>query len=447
MTERKIYGAAFGPYHYDDNVGISDPDGDFSGMLEHASVSDGGHLFAFLDFLDTDHSNHLTMKWNEDDSANRILNLLVAGGDRSLTLNENLTIGDGFDVTITAEDAAGSIVLDEQTFEVEGEGTATQLTKLVNANNAAATLTLEGVASVINQDVTTDASPTFVTETLTGLTASQLVKTDASKILTSTVGTVEIPICMDYFDALPARGSESNWHGGLLALDTGGTLNNGAPFVMTTKGVGKIILVVNDGGGDDMVGDITATGTVVDRNTGVHTGGQTSVMTLTGVTTDNTTVDANGNTVHEFIKAYITDKWFYGVVTLTTTDVSLTDLDTYHISFEQVNDQSDLVLNTFDANIYCSGASGEFDAYLHTLHITGDECNIDNEAELHMGSIGSSAALANKYFRLRQGNINEAVDGATDGFWVDIHYKGTPIAVEDVTVSVWFTKTVTVALS
>jgi hypothetical protein len=252
---------------------------------------------------------------------------------------------------------------------------------------------------------------------------------------------------MDYFDAVPSRGSESNWHGGLLALDTGASLSSGSPFEMTTKGVGKIILVVNDGGGDDMVGEITATGTVVDRNTGIHTGGQTSVMTLTGVTTDNSTTDANGNVVHSFVKAYITDKWFYGVVTLTTTDVTLTDLDTYHVSFEQVNDSPNLILNTLDANIFTTGASAEFDAYLHTLHVTGDECNVDNEAELHVGSIGDVAALANKYHRLRQGNIDESLDGTTDGFWVDVHYKGTPLAVEDVTISVWFTKTITVELS
>jgi hypothetical protein len=279
------------------------------------------------------------------------------------------------------------------------------------------------------------------------LTASQMVKTDASKVLTSTVGTVQVPVVMDYFDAVPARGSESNWHGGLLALDTGASLNSGAPFAMTTKGVGKVILVVNDGGGDDMVGEITATGTVVDRNTGIHTGGQTSVMTLTGVTTDNSSTDANGNVVHSLARAYITDKWFYGVVTLTTADVTLTDLDTYHVSFEQVNDSSNLVLNTFDANIFTLNANAEFDAYLHTLHVTGDECNIDDEAELHCGAIGDVAPLANKYNRLRQGNINESLDGSTDGFWVDVHYSNSPVYVEDVTISVWFTKTVTVELS
>ena len=81
----------------------------------------------------------------------------------TITLNESLTIGGGFNFTLTAEDTAGSITLDEQTFEVEGQGDNTRLTKLVNANDAAATLTIEGTSGVINQDLTTDGTPSFAT--------------------------------------------------------------------------------------------------------------------------------------------------------------------------------------------------------------------------------------------------------------------------------------------
>lgn len=108
-----------------------------------------------------------------------------AGQANTITLNESLTIGDGYNVTLTAEDAAGSIVLDEQTFEVEGEGTATRLFKLVNAEDAARTLTFyenltigDGNAGTItfsaasktitvednatvSQDLSSDAGPTF----------------------------------------------------------------------------------------------------------------------------------------------------------------------------------------------------------------------------------------------------------------------------------------------
>jgi len=256
--------------------------------------------------------------------------------------------------------------------------------------------------------------------------------------------TVSIPLCIQMYDAVPARGTESNWSGGLLELDNAAAVNSGAPFNITTKGSGKILIVVNAGG--DLVGDITLTGTSVDRNTKAQTGSDTSVITLTGATTDNSTTDANSNVVHNFVKAYISDKWFTGVVQITTADVAITDMDVFHVSFEQLNDKSNLTLNTFDANIFTTHANAEFDAYLYTLHVTGDECNVDNEAELHVGAVGGAAAqtaLADKYFRLRQGNINEALDGSTDGLWVDVHYSNSPVYVEDVTIKVWLTQETT----
>ncbi len=79
----------------------------------------------------------------------------------TITLYESFTVAGGFNFTVTAEDVAGSIVLDKQTFEVEGEQTATRLMKLVNANDAAATLTIEGTSAVVNQDVTSDANVSF----------------------------------------------------------------------------------------------------------------------------------------------------------------------------------------------------------------------------------------------------------------------------------------------
>jgi hypothetical protein len=281
---------------------------------------------------------------------------------------------------------------------------------------------------------------------VTSLTASQMVKTNAAKELTSTVGTVQVPICMDYFDAVPSRGSESNWHGGLLSLATGQPLDDVPTDLPVTKGTGKIVIVIN--AGSDFDGEITITGDTVDRDEGSGdvTADDTDTITVDALSTDNSLTDANGNTIHAFEGAYITSKWFTGDVTLSTTDLTLTDVDVYHCSFEQVNDSPDLVLDTFDANLLTTNVNAEFDAYLHTVHVTGSKCNIDREAELHIGADGH-AAIADRYWRLRNGNINEALDGTTDGFWVDVHYSNSPTYVEDVTVSVWITKTQTVELS
>uniref|UniRef100_A0A6H1ZGW4 Uncharacterized protein n=1 Tax=viral metagenome TaxID=1070528 RepID=A0A6H1ZGW4_9ZZZZ len=154
MTERKLYGGGFGPYLYDDDAAIVDPDGDFSGLLEHASVSDGGHLCAFMDLLDTNQTHALKVYWNENDTVARALALLVAGGDRSLTFNENFIIADGYDITIQALGQANQLTLNEG-FTI-GDGNAGTLT----FSAASKTITIEDT-SYIDQDLTTDADVSF----------------------------------------------------------------------------------------------------------------------------------------------------------------------------------------------------------------------------------------------------------------------------------------------
>jgi hypothetical protein len=144
MTERKLYGATFGPYLYDDDATISDPDGDFANFVEHASISDGGHILAFIEFLDTDHSHGLKVYWNEDDTGHRELDLKVVGGNRTLTFNESFTIGDGFAGTLT-------YTADAKTLSVEDD-------------------------SIVSQDYTADASPTFATVKLTNLSDGKIPK-------------------------------------------------------------------------------------------------------------------------------------------------------------------------------------------------------------------------------------------------------------------------------
>lgn len=123
-----------------------------------------------LYLYDTDASHTLNVHWNENEgTANRILNYVAAGGDRTLTMNENLTVGDGTNITITAEDNAGTLTLDNTTFEVEHTASATQrAVKLVTGTDANATLTIEGTSSIVNQDVTSDGTPTFGATTVNG---------------------------------------------------------------------------------------------------------------------------------------------------------------------------------------------------------------------------------------------------------------------------------------
>ena len=98
MTERKIYGAGFGPYLYDDTDLVGDPDDEFDNFTAHASESNGGHIIAFADFLDTDQSHGLKLYWNENDAAHRELALLVGGGNRSLTIESDAIVSQDYSV-------------------------------------------------------------------------------------------------------------------------------------------------------------------------------------------------------------------------------------------------------------------------------------------------------------------------------------------------------------
>jgi len=84
--------------------------------------------------FDTDDSNYIEIVWNEDDSSNRVLNIKVNSGNRTLDMNEGLTIGDGNDGTLTY-------------------------------SAASKTLTVEDNATV-SQDYSSDATPTFAGITL-----------------------------------------------------------------------------------------------------------------------------------------------------------------------------------------------------------------------------------------------------------------------------------------
>jgi len=258
--------------------------------------------------------------------------------------------------------------------------------------------------------------------------------------------TVDVQINIGLYNALPERNNENNFSGGLVDLSIGDTLGTGDDIVIS-KGTGKIILVVNTS--NDAVGDITVTGESIDRNTGASTPGDTDTITLAGNSTDNSTTGGKGSAIteHSFVDAYITSKWFTGSVTLSTTQVDLTDVDVYHVSFEQFNDQPNIVINTFNASILTTHANAEFDAYLFTLHKdAGDKCHLDTESELHVGTDGKTA-LVDKYWRLRAGAIDEAIDGTTDGFWIEVWYLNNPTYVEDVTIKLWSTQTVDVDLN
>ena len=273
--------------------------------------------------------------------------------------------------------------------------------------------------------------------------AGDIIKTDGAGVATFATPTSHTQISFSMYDAEPARSSETSLDGAFNVLATAQPLDSVPTDLVVSKGTGKTIVAIN--AGSDFAGEITVTGTSVDRDTGATTGADTDTLTIDALTTDDSDTDANGNDRHAFTGAYITSKWFVGTVTLSTTNLTLTDVDVYHVSFEQFDDTASITVDTFDANLLTTSVNAEFDAYLYSITVTGDKCNIARIASLNVGADGETA-LADRYWRLRRGNLNIAIDGTTDGTWVDVHYSNSPAFVEDVSIKVWATEIVPLTL-
>jgi hypothetical protein len=77
--------------------------------------------------------------------------------------------------------------------------------------------------------------------------------------------------------------------------------------------------------------------------------------------------------------------------------------------------------------------------------VTDDKCDITREVSLEAPA---SEVEADKYYRVRRGNLGISIDGSTDGFWLDF-YPGPLVQNywEDINIKVWGEITKTAVLS
>jgi hypothetical protein len=193
-----------------------------------------------------------------------------------------------------------------------------------------------------------------------------------------------------------------------------------------------MIIVVN--AGTDLAGDITVTGTQIDRDTGVETPAQVSTITIDALTVDTSGDDVNGFEFHDFQHAYITDAWFSGSADIVVSqgDTVLTDIDIYQCSFEQFNDAKYIELTTADMT-YLVLSTSPMSAYIYTVEVTGDVVNMTMQ-----GSHVQTAAqqVAGRSYRIRRGQMGIEMDGRTDGIFVQLHMAGIN-KFRDVGIKIW----------
>ena len=238
---------------------------------------------------------------------------------------------------------------------------------------------------------------------------------------------------LDAYIDVKARLSVQNIHGGLVVIQLAGAISSGSPLNVTV-GTGKVVLVVN--AGTDLVGTVTVTGTSVDRNTGAETGSDTDDLVIAAVTTDGTATDANGVEKVDFTGAYMTSKWFTGAISLSTSDVDISDVDVYQIAFEQCNDVSSVWVDTLDVSALATNSAAWLSCYLYSVApTTGDLVDVAPEASI---VLEAADVTADRPYRLRRGVLDKFLDGTTSGFFVQLALG--PLANtywEDASVKVW----------
>lgn len=255
-------------------------------------------------------------------------------------------------------------------------------------------------------------------------------------------GTVEIPICLPFTFPENARGNQDSIHGGLRQTGSqSGIILNSGQTITDTIGISKVFLLIN--AGSDLVGDITITGTSVNRETGVETPADTDVIPITALSTDTSTTDGNGNTVHGYTGGYISSKWFKGAITLSTTDVSLTDIDIYQVAFDQFNDTAQVTIDTLDATYITSNTTAEMDAYLYSVEVTGSVCDI-----VLLATLTHATGQSVNFYRKRIGNIDKELDGTKEGVFLDLFLlPSTQPYFKGFSVNIWATETRTITTS
>lgn len=289
-------------------------------------------------------------------------------------------------------------------------------------------------AQLVASNVTNDSS-------VAGATVKDALDTLDAAIPTTV--TTSIPIM--FFIERNDRNLDEQWNGTFIQETTSpadGSVSSGSP-VTFSKGIGKIVFVVN--AGSDIDGTIVITGDTVDRDTGAITAGNTETITIDALTTDTSDTDAEGNVRHAFSGVYITSEWFMGSISVATTNLTITDMDVFSVSFEQFNDVASYTIQTFDIALTPTNNAAWFYAYLYTLDVDTATKKADLVRQISL-EVAAADSIANSPERLRLGNQGIALDGTNDGFWVELFFGPDAQRYwENVTAKIWSDVPVTLA--
>ena len=218
-----------------------------------------------LKILDKNSAYTLNIKWNEADSANRTLNLLLRSGNRSLDLYENLTIGNGTDITITGVTAARTFTMNED-FTI-GDGNSGTLTFSASGDTLTVgeTLTLDGASGktlTLEENLTIADGQNI---TITGVTAARsitlnedLTVVDGQDIELHASGGEKAQLAIDTQNAERTLDMTGN-----LTVESNSIINQDLSSDSVTAALAKLTITRAASGLLELVPGFTGTGHVV----------------------------------------------------------------------------------------------------------------------------------------------------------------------------------------
>jgi hypothetical protein len=259
----------------------------------------------------------------------------------------------------------------------------------------------------------------------------------AQQYLTSQLG---VPHFFSWYIQQNERFLTFQANGGLTPLTIAQALSAGVP-INVTKNASRVLIVAN--AGTDVAGNITVTGDIVNRNTGAITVGGTEVIPVAGLTTDNTDTTTLGTNRWQFTRAYMTTEWFRGSVALSTTapsDVNLSDVDVYSISYEEHSDLTQLEFDILDVSAIPNNTAAALDTLLFKVvwdPIT-KQSNISILGEINTPATEVSAAY--QFIRMRRSlSSAEHIDYANrEGWFLNVgFFPDNQKYWDDITVKMW----------
>ena len=142
---------------------------------------------------------------------------------------------------------------------------------------------------------------------------------------------------------------------------------------------------------------------------------------IDGLSTDSSSADAESNVIHGFTNVYMTDKWFEGSVAISTTDVTLTDVDVYAILYHQFDSYKLITLQTFDFTGKVTNTAGWMYLYLYTVtQVNANKKYTITKIVNH--DIPSSITEADVAYRRRK-VIDQLLDGYnSEGVWAELFF-------------------------